>query len=313
MDHRVIYDGDFGIDDAMALLVLAARPDVEVAAVGSVHGNTAAPQAAANAITVLDLAGLPSVPVAVGAERPIGPVQEMTGRAHGSDGLGGHARPPSRPPSRVAAAVQLVEAVRTDPGRCTVVATGPLTNLALAVLLDPEVVDLVNRVVVMGGTLRAPGNITPWAEANIAADPEAADLVLGAGFPLTLVGLDVTMTAWLGPAEQERINGHGSERSRFVGSVLAHYFDYYEARYGRRACPLHDPTAAVLATEPELATYLQAPVGVELAPSATRGMLLVDQRAFTAAERSYTPPPIKVAVGLDHAGVVERVVTGLLA
>lgn len=313
MVHRVIYDGDFGIDDAMALLVLAAHPDVEVVAVGSVHGNTSAGQAATNAITVLDVAGLPSVPVAVGARRPLGPASGPARAVHGSDGLGGHARPPSRPPAGVAAAVQLVEAVRADPGGCTVVATGPLTNLALAVLLDPEIVGLVDRVVVMGGTLRSPGNITPWAEVNVAIDPEAADLVLGAGLPLTLVGLDVTMTAWLEAADQERIEGHGSERSQFVRSILTHYVDVCEARYGRRACPLHDPTAAVLATDPGLATYLEAPVGVELAPSATRGMLLVDHRALAAAHRASTPPPIRVAVELDHPAIVERVVAGLRA
>jgi purine nucleosidase len=310
--QRVVYDGDFGIDDSMALLVLAAHPDVELVAVGSVHGNTAAPQAAANATTVLDLAGLDDVPVAVGAERPLGRSREISGLVHGSDGLGGRARPPERPPVTVPAAVQLVDAVRADPGGCTVVATGPLTNLALAVLLDPEVVELVDRVVVMGGTLRAPGNITPWAEANIANDPEAADLVLGAGFPLTLVGLDVTMTAWLGPDEQALIADHGGERARFIWSVLSHYLGFYESRHGRRACPLHDPTAAVLATDPHLARYLDAPVGVELAPSATRGMLLVDQRAFAAAERGTTPPPVQLAVELDSPAVVERVVAALL-
>lgn len=302
-------DGDYGVDDAMAALYLAARPDVEIVAVGSVHGNAEAAVAAANALTVLDLAGLGHVPVAVGAARPLAQPVDIRRAVHGDDGLGGAARVPPRSPAGVPAAVQMVEKVRAHPG-CTILATGPLTNLALALLLDPGIATLVERVVVMGGTLDAPGNIGPYAEVNFGLDPEAADLVVTAAWPVTLVGLDVTMQVWLEGGDLDRIRDHASTAAEFVWSILTGYLRHYRERYGRIGCPLHDPTAACLAVDPGLATYVEVPVRVELDSRVKRGMLVVDRRPGAVVDPG---PPVRVAVGVDSGLVVSRVLAGLLA
>jgi purine nucleosidase len=311
--RKFVLDGDFGVDDALAALYLASEPDVEIVAVGSVHGNAEAAVAARNAVTVLDLAGLSHVPVAVGAARPLAQPLRVSAHVHGADGLGGAAPPATgaaRAPLSTPAAVQLVEVVRAHPGECTIVATGPLTNLALALLLDPEIAGLVAAVVVMGGTVVAPGNITPHAEANISHDPEAADAVLAAPWPVTLVGLDVTMQTWLEAEDLERIEGSRSATGRFAWSILQHYVGYYSERHGRRGCALHDPCAARIAVDPTVARFLRAPVSVELRSEATRGMLIVDRRAFAV------PPPgqpvVSIAVEVDRDRVVGPVVAGLL-
>lgn len=314
MERRpFVLDGDYGVDDAMALLYLSSEPGVEIAAVGSVHGNTSAATAARNAITVSDLAGLPSVPVAVGAARPLAEGPGTGAAVHGHDGLGGAAPAPTgreREPVATPAALQLIETVRAHPGRCCVVATGPLTNLALALLLDPDLPALVERVVVMGGTVLHPGNVGPSTEFNIARDPEAADLVLTAGWPVTLVGLDVTMQTWLGPEDLDRIAASRSARGRFVWSILQGYLDAYRERHGRLGCPLHDPTAARIAVDPALADHLDAPVRVELQSARSRGMLVVDRRPF--APRDPDARPVRIAMGADRNAVVRRFLAGML-
>lgn len=310
--RRFILDGDYGVDDSLAALYLASEPGVEIVAVGSVHGNAHADVAARNALTVLDLAGLTEVPVALGAARPLAQPLEVSFHVHGGDGLGGAA--PARPaggrtPVEEPAAVQLIRAVRERPGDCTVVATGPLTNLALALLLDPGIVGAVARVVVMGGTVDHPGNVGPYTEANIGHDPEAADLVLTAGWPVTLVGLDVTMATWLGPAELELIASHSSERGRFAWAVMQHYLGFYRERHGKAGCPLHDPTAARIAVDESLATYLDIPVRVELNSTVNRGMLIVDRRSFVSAGDR---PLVRLATAVDARRVIGRFLNGLL-
>lgn len=191
---------------------------MEILALGTVHGNTPAATAAHNAIAVLDVAGAGNVPVAIGARRPLAQEVDLSAMVHGEDGLGG-AAPATvrRAPVATPAAVQLVEVATAHPGECTIVATGPLTNLALALLLEPGLAQLVAGVVLMGGTVLHPGNVSPLAEANIWHDPEAADLVFGAGWPLVQVGLDVTMTTWLEGDDLARLAATTTERGRFPG------------------------------------------------------------------------------------------------
>ena len=227
---KIILDCDVGIDDALAILWLADRPGVEIAALGSVHGNAHAETAAANAQHVFDLVGLGHVPVAVGAESPLAQPVSISGHVHGDDGLGGHGpKAPLRPFAAETAAEQLVRLARAEPGAFSLLATGPLTNLALALHLEPDLPRLVERVVVMGGAVTVPGNITAAAEANIFHDPEAAEAVFAAAWPVTLVGLDVTMTAWLGAAELARIEADPRPRGRFAWSILQHYVGFYHS------------------------------------------------------------------------------------
>lgn len=308
--RRLILDGDYGVDDSIALLYLAGQPDVQILGIGTVHGNAHAATAARNALAVLEVAGLDGVPVAIGTARPMAQPLEVSSAVHGHDGLGGRApERVARGPVETSAAGQLVALAKAHPGECTVLATGPLTNLAIALLLEPGLPSLVARVVVMGGTVLHPGNVAPLAEANIRHDPEAADLVFAASWPIVQVGLDLTMTTWLDDAHLARLAAAEGARGRFAWAILQHYLDFYLERHGRRSCPLHDPSAAFLALHPEAATYLRAPVAVELRSEQSRGMLIVDRRERVVHDR----PLVDLAMDLDRARLADGVVEGLLA
>lgn len=293
---------DTGIDDAIALLYLAAQPEVRLMGVGSVHGNTTALQAAANSRKVLDLAGRDDVPVVVGAATPLAQPLEIATFVHGEDGLGGHGGPVEAiPPHGESTAEMIVRLARAHPGELTVLALGPATNLALAVMLEPDLPRLLRSVVVLGGALDVPGNITPWADANFAHDPEAADLVLAAGLPLTLVGLSVTQPAHVDGAWLDALAAAADPRARFATQILDFYVGFYTRMFGARIATLHDALAAALVLDPELATYEHIPVGVELARGLTRGMTLVDRRGFASSEFVASPldrPAVAVATSV---------------
>ena len=309
---RIVHDGDHGIDDAIATLFLLGRPDVELVAIGTVQGNTYAEQAASNALQLLEVAGRTGIPVAVGARRPLAQPANVTGRAHGRDGLGGRAVPHTDGLAAGSAAEQLVRLAREAPGELTLLATGPLTNVALALMIEPELPRLLRRVVVMGGTVERPGTITAVAETNVAMDPEAAALVHGAGFDLTLVPLDTTMATWLRADDVARLAAAGTPVASFVSSVLAHYLAYYGEQGGNGGCPLHDPSAAVIAVDPDVVTRsVTVPVGVELRGAQTRGQLLVDRRSFAAPEPGAAL--VRVVLGADRDRIVAQLLDGLLA
>jgi purine nucleosidase len=267
-------DCDTGVDDALAIALLLRTPGAGLAAIGTVSGNTSAGQAARNTLDLLALAGRDDIPVAVGAHHPL-----FDGGAtvvHGSNGIGGVTLPRSaRSPIEGNAATLLIELARADPGNLRVIATGPLTNLALALQLEPGLPALIKDVTVMGGALRVPGNIAGNAEANLGHDPRAAAAVLAAEWPLTLVPLDVTMEHRFDEADQEALRAAGSPLTTALAGMLTAYFDFYNERLGERQVPLHDPLAAGLATG-EL-TALDAPslrVGVD-----ENGQLLEDPEA----------------------------------
>jgi len=271
-------DCDTGVDDALALALLLATPDVDLAGVGTVSGNTAAGQAARNTLDLLALAGRDDIPVAVGAHHPLdGSFAGGATQVHGGNGVGGVALPTaaSEPIARTAAEL-LVDLARAHPGHLRVIATGPLTNLALALRLEPALAGLVRDVTAMGGAVRVPGNITGRAEANIANDPAAASAVFAAAWPVTLVPLDVTMRHRFDSADQQALRG-GTPLTAALADMLTGYFDFYESGLGERRVPLHDPLAAGIATcelEPADAPLL----GLRVEPD---GQLLEDQDVST--------------------------------
>jgi purine nucleosidase len=302
---RIILDTDPGIDDSLAILYLAAQPGVEIVAVGSVHGNVPAPVAAANALRVLDVAGLDTVPVAVGAHRPLAQELRTAEIVHGDDGLGGQAGPSPRSVTEESAAEQLVRLARAHPGELSVLALGPLTNIALAVLLEPRLPRLLRQLVVLGGALMVPGNVTAHAEANVWHDPEAADLVFDAGFEnLTLVGLDVTETARADAEWLDALAMSEEPRAKFASALLAHYADFYSSMLGFRTVTLHDPLAAALLCDPSLGTYRDVAVAVEVRGTYTRGQLVSDWRAIAddahiESEAGRGRAPVHAAVSVD--------------
>jgi purine nucleosidase len=315
---RIIIDTDPGIDDALAILYLAASHDVEIVAVGSVHGNVPAEQGAANALRVLELAGLAEVPVAVGARRPLAQPLRTAEFVHGQDGLGGHAGEPARArPVAESAAEQLVRLARANPGELTLLALAPLTNVALACLLEPELPRLLRSVVIMGGALNVPGNITAHAEANIWHDPEAADLVLSAGCTnLTLATLDVTEGASADAAWLAGLAEIDDPRARFASALLDFYAGVYTNLFGHEACTLHDPLVAALALDPDLATYTSAPLAVELTGTHTRGQLVADLRGMTSDDNvrssiSAKRCPARIADTVDVPEFMDRLLNAL--
>lgn len=283
----VVLDCDTGIDDALAILHLAGRGG-RLLGVTSVHGNVPARTGAENSLRVLDAAGLTDVPVWVGAARPMAQPLSTAEHVHGPDGLGGTVTgPPSRPVADGAAAVRIVELAHRFPREFTLVAVGPLTNLGLALLLEPALPDLIDEVVVMGGAMRPPGNITAMAEANTWHDPEAAQLVVEAPWRSTFVTLDATMRTVLPDEHLAAIAGSTDPKARFAWAALDFYLNAYQRWSGRRSCPLHDPLAMALALQPDLATYRTAYTSVELRGGATRGALVPDLRA--SSERPPEP------------------------
>lgn len=284
---RVFVDCDPGIDDALALAYLAAREDVELAGVGTVFGNNTVDITTDNALRLLELylpGGAATVPVARGAERPLVQEPRLAESVHGSNGLGDVELPaPSGAPVPETAAELLVQVARRYPGEVDLLAVGPLTNVALALALEPRLPALLRRVVVMGGAVAAPGNVTPWAEANTANDPEAADRVFAAGFDLTLVSLDVTMRAVATEPWLDRLKAVRDDRAQRSAAFLDFYFRFYATVFGRPQSAMHDPLAAAVLVDPELVLRgSERSVFVELAGQYTRGATLADLRPFAS-------------------------------
>jgi purine nucleosidase len=313
----IVVDTDPGVDDAFALVGLLARArrgDCRVLAIGTVHGNLPPAPGADNALRVTELLGL-DVPVAVGAAKPlVGPEMQSGQIVHGEDGLGGNAglEPRARPTAE-SAADQLVRLTRTHPGEITVLALGPLTNLALALEAEPELPSLVKQVVWMGGVLTRPGTVGISQEPNAWHDPEAAEQVLAAGFTLTVVPIDAVENAWADEAWVADLARVDHPVARALTAWNKHYLDFYSAtRAFAHSGPgmlLYDPVAAAIALNPELGQYEEHEVVVELR-GYLRGATLVDRRPVPLPGTELPARrPVRVAVAADTA----RVLAELLA
>jgi purine nucleosidase len=325
----LILDVDTGVDDCVALLYAVASPNVEVVAVTCCAGNVEAPQAAANTLAVLELAGSGDVDVALGSLAPlVAPLR--TAISHGPDGLGYAQLPEARRAlSTRFAADLLVEEARRRPGAITLVATGPLTNVALAVERDPELPRLLRRLVVMGGSFDHSGNTTPTAEFNVLVDPEAAKIVLdafsGSGEPRPLLcGLNVTEQAEFRPDHLRRLaqlagstpeESAGPEdppgtRSRASNPVVRCISDALRfsmeahVRFGQGyVAHLHDPLALALALDGSMGETRAGTVDVELVGSLTRGMTVVDWHGLWGRS-----PNADVVVEIDVERFLDEVV-----
>ncbi len=313
MRPRILLDCDTGIDDAITLLYLAAlvrSGEAELVAVGTVHGNVAPDAGALNTLRVLERAGLTGVPVAVGTARPLAQDVHYAHAWHGTDGLGEtHLPEPAGRPAEISAPEQIVRLARTQPGELTLLAIGPLTNLAVALLLEPALPELFRDVVVMGGAFHHQGNVTSHAEANIWHDPEAAELVLGAGWPVTLVPLDATHPTAVDGAWLDRLAAAGSAVARFAARILDFYVTAHTQTLDARGAVIHDALAAMLAVDPSLGEYAERPVRVELRGERTRGTTLWDRRTYAdEGDR----PAVRVALRADAAEFQERLLKSLL-
>lgn len=266
MPKKILIDTDPGIDDTMAILFALRSPELEVVALTTVFGNTSVDYTTLNALRLVELEGHGQIPVAGGAGKPL--VQPLRGLAtfvHGDDGMGNTHQPlPKGKPQPIPAAKLIVDMVTANPGEITLVPVGPLTNIAAAVLLEPRLPQLVKEVIIMGGSAYARGNATPASEANITNDPHAAAIVFSAGWPLTMVGLDVTQRTIMTPAFLESLFAVKNPATRLISQILPFYQAYFDKHVGLGgSIHTHDPSAIAYAIDPTLFHCEQMPVFIE--------------------------------------------------
>jgi len=268
--RKVILDVDPGTDDAMAILLALNSPEVDIQALTVVAGNVVVEQGVENALKLLSLTGRCDIPVARGASKPL--TQKLTTAEffHGANGLGNVELPaPSCEPDVRPAADLIVEVVNRNPHEITLVPVGPLTNIALALRKDPSIAAKVKEVVLMGGSITG-GNSTAAAEANIFNDPEAARAVFEAGWPLIMVGLNVTETTLFTRANLAELEQGKGPQAKFAAAVLTFMLDLSE-RLGGEGTPMHDPLAAAAVIDRTLITTRDMRVEIETRGEFTRG------------------------------------------
>jgi pyrimidine-specific ribonucleoside hydrolase len=281
MTIPIIIDCDPGHDDAIALLLALASPEVELLGVTTVAGNSTLDKTTSNALKVLELSGHPEVPVAVGASRPLVRELVVAEHVHGKSGLDGPDLPdPVTRPVPVHAVDFLAERILASPEPVTIIPVGPLTNIALLLSRYPETASNISRMVSMGGAIGT-GNITPAAEFNIYVDPEAAHRVYHSGVPITMIGLDVTHQALLDRTHAERLRSMGR-----VGRFVAELLDFFIGNYPRHrsgggsgggGAPIHDAVAVACVIWPDLVSTVDCFVTVDTQSELCRGRTVVDR------------------------------------
>jgi purine nucleosidase len=279
MARQIILDCDPGHDDAIAILLAAGDPHVELIALTTVAGNQTLDKVTRNAGAVARVAGIRDIPFAAGADRPLVRDQITAGDVHGESGLDGPDLPEPllAMDRRHAADVIIDEVMKREPDTLTLVPIGPLTNIALAVRKEQQLVDRVADVVLMGGGYHG-GNRTATAEFNILADPEAAHIVFNQPWQVTMVGLDLTHQARATPDVLRRIDEIDTGPSRFVGKLLDFYGRRYRAQHGIGDPPVHDPCAVARIIDPAIVQTTPVPIDIELTGTLTYGMTVADFR-----------------------------------
>lgn len=312
MTLDVIFDTDPGIDDAMALYLLARSPALRLRAVTTVFGNASVATTTRNARGLAGLFGLAQLPVAAGASRALEAVEEPSypDFVHGADGLGGMAdmAQPLSPLDPRPAHELICDMVNAEPGRITLIAVGPMTNLALALRHDPAIAGKVKQVIIMGGAFGLnghSGNVTPVAEANIIADPLAADEVMTAPWPLVVVGLDVTHEVVMTEDTLAKLQGRGGKVGDFFWQISRHYQGFYQRVAGIPGIYCHDASAIAYAIDPGAFTTRKGPVRV-VQDGIARGQTIQDHRylGHTAATAWSDKPAQLVCTGVDAGSVL---------
>jgi inosine-uridine nucleoside N-ribohydrolase len=289
----IVLDCDPGHDDAIALLLALASPEVELRGVTTVAGNQTLEKTTANALRVLEFACMAEVPVAAGADRPLVREPFVAAHVHGETGLDGPALPPA---AGSAVPQHAVDFLAEHARGATLVAVGPLTNVALLLALHPDAAP--ERIVLMGGAI-AEGNITPAAEFNIWADPEAARRVFASGIDLTMVGLDVTHKALMTPEHADRLRRSGGA-AKLVAELFDFYHRFHKQTYDLPGSPIHDALALAHVLRPDLLETVERHVAIDCESELCRGRTVVDLWRRTGSE-----PNAHVAVGVDGEAFLE--------
>jgi purine nucleosidase/pyrimidine-specific ribonucleoside hydrolase len=302
----IVLDCDPGHDDAVAILLAVASPEIDLRAVTTTFGNCTVEDATRNALRVLTLVGAADVPVAAGAAGPLHGQAALGNYVHGVSGLDGPSMPEPAAAPRPEGALALTEQlIATSSEPVTLVATGPITNVARLLIERPALTGAIREVIFMGGSTER-GNHTPTAEFNAGADPEALDVVLRSGLPVRMVGLNLTHQALATQDVVARMRAVDSH----VGRTCAEWMGFFGSSYRRLwdfdAPPVHDPCTVAALVRPELITWREAFVAVELEGRWTRGTTVVDLH-----HRYDEPPNASVAMDLDVAGFWDLVLAAV--
>ncbi len=297
----IILDCDPGHDDAIALVLALASPELEVKAVTSSAGNQTPDKTLRNVLRMLTLLKRSDIPVAGGAVKPLMRDLIIADNVHGETGLDGPALPePDFAPQNCTAVELMAKVLRESPEPVTLVATGPQTNVALLLNSHPELHAKIARIVIMGGAMGL-GNWTPAAEFNIYVDPEAAEIVFQSGIPVVMAGLDVTHRAQIMADDIERFRAINNPVARTVAELLDFFMEYHKTeKWGFQGAPLHDPCTIAWLLKPEIFTTARRWVGVEMQGKYTQGMTVVDYFMLSGNE-----PNTDIMLDIDRQAFVD--------
>ena len=287
MPEKIIIDTDPGIDDAMAIFFAMASPELEILGLTTTFGNVSVDQPTFNALNLVEMVGS-SIPVARGVSVPMFQTPlPFPDFVHGVDGFGNVNLPaPKGKAIDLSAAEFIVKTVVENPNEVTLVAVGPLGNLAKALELEPRIAELTKKVVIMGGTILETGNVSPVAEANIYNDPHAADIVFSANWRVHMVGLDVTHKVTMNDELQARVRDSNPDFGQFLYDAGRFYADFYKASRGADGCFVHDASAVAYAINPDLFKVIDGPVRVATEGFA-KGQTILKRAGYTYPENHW--------------------------
>ncbi len=304
---QIVLDCDPGHDDAIALMLALGSPEVRLLGLTTVSGNQTLEKTTANAIRVLEHLGHGHVPVAAGAPRPLVRERHVAAEVHGETGLDGPDLPaPARAPGPEHAVDWIARTLSAQTSAVTLVATGPLTNVALLLARHPELAPKLERIVLMGGAIGL-GNVTPAAEFNIWADPEAAQRVFSSGLDVTMVGLDVTHAALLAESHIARLHD-GSRAGKLVADLYRFYSRHHKRRYGWDGVPVHDAVAVAHVIDGSLLQTKECGVVIDTGSELSRGRTYVD-----FWDRAGWRPRCNVACGIDGERFLDLLIERIAA
>jgi purine nucleosidase len=301
MPKCILIDTDPGIDDSLAILLALASPELSLEGLSMVHGNCSLEQATRNGLSILELAGAGHVPLAKGCELPLVQPSLLAPETHGNTGLGYAKLPEPRGRPIVQHGCDfLIEKILSSPGEITLVAVGPLTNVALAIRKEPKFAKSLKELIIMGGAIRHEGNQTALAEFNTYVDPHAAHIVFHAAIPITLVPLDVTYQCILTAQDVERLLKINSPITKFIKDATDFYMEYHDSYQGIKGCIINDPLALALTFAPDLCDYQELPVDVDISGGVSMGKTFADFYNYNKK-----PANMKVALGVRPRDFIE--------
>lgn len=306
---KVILDTDPGIDDALAFILLKAMPEISLQAITVTHGNTSVEKCTKNALKLVELLGLQDIPVAMGATEPLVRALSIAEETHGDTGLG-HAILPDPKVGVIQenAANLIIDIVNANPGEITILCIGPVTNLALALLKEPTLRKKIKNVVSMAGTIHYPGNATPSSEYNVFCDPESFDILLRSGIDLTIIPLDVTYQCLFTKAHVARLDSAREDIRTFIDRSTSFYMEFHAEYQGIQGCAINDPLAAAILVKPDLVTFRDYYVDIELHGEFTTAKISADHfNATGIAPNAKVAMEVNVDAFMDF--FIERVST----